>query len=232
MTNLIDLAYIDDVEYAKMILSSGDYFPGFYRFTMGTRKYDSGQMTISGLLKAYFNQPLSYGDLMNYPCKRLNELDDRLKGRSDLAIYELLDEKYKSWMLHANQYDLVLLEKNNLKDLQVDTTYFFMGALIHFTKDSILLGYDDYRKSTVETINVPFIFVKEYVSSIYENFSDLFIPAEAIGTIIINELVSIDLNLEKLLTTDNSNIVFGSNRDVSKDLSMRWAKDICFSEIL
>jgi len=131
-----------------------------------------------------------------------------------------------------NINDLILLEKNILKDLQVDTTYFFMGALIHFTKDSILLGYDDYRKSTVETINVPFTFVKEYISSIYENFSDLFIPAEVIGTIMINELVSIDLNLEKLLITDNSNIVFGSNRDVSKDLSMRWAKDICFSEIL
>ena len=84
----------------------------------------------------------------------------------------------------------------------------------------------------IETINVPFTFVKEYISGIYENFSDLFIPAEVIGTIIINELVSIDLNLEKLLITDNSNIVFGSNRDVSKDLSMRWAKDICFSEIL
>lgn len=231
MTNLIDLAYIDDLEYAKMILSSGDYFPGFYRFTMGTRKHDIGQMTISGLLKAYFNQPLTYKDVMNYPCKRLNELDDRLKGRSDLAVYELLDEKYKSWMLHANEYDLLLLEKNNLKDLQIDTTYFFMGALIRFTKDSILLGYDDYRKTTTETINVPFEFVKDYISKIYNNFSDLFIPAELVGVIKIDELVSIDLNVEKLLVTDNDNVVFGSNRDVSKDLSMRWAKDICFSEI-
>jgi len=231
MTNLIDLAYIDDLEYAKIILSSGDYFPGFYRFTMGTRKYDQGQMTISGLLKAYFNQPLTYGELMNYPCKRLEELDDRLKGRSDLAVYELLDEKYKSWMLHANEYDLVLLEKHNLKDLEVDTTYFFMGALIRFTKDSILLGYDDYRKTTIETINAPFTFVKDYVSKIYSNFSDLFIPAEVIGTIIIDELVTIDIDIKKLLTTDNSNVVFGSNRDASKNLSMRWAKDICFSEI-
>lgn len=232
MTNLIELAYIDDITYAKMILSSGDYFPGFYRFTMGTRKYDSGQMTISGLIKAYFNQPLTYKELMNYPCKRLEELDDRLKGRSDLAVYELLDEKYKSWMLHANQYDLILLEKNNLKDLEVDTTYFFMGALIRFTKDSILLGYDDYRKTCIETIHVPFSFVKEYVLSIYDNFKDLFIPADVIGVINIDELVSIDLNIDKLMSTDNNNIVFGSNRDVSKNLSMRWAKDICFSEII
>lgn len=231
MTNLIELAYIDDLEYAKMILSSGDYFPGFYRFTMGTRKYDHGQMTVSGLLKAYFNQPLTYGELMNYPCKRLNELDDRLKGRSDLAVYELLDEKYKSWVLHANQYDLILLEKNNLKDLQIDTTYFFMGALIRFTADSILLGYDDFRQTATETINVPFTFVKGYLSSIYYQFTDLFIPAEVIGTINIDELVTLDVNVEKLLTTSNSNVVFGSNRDVSKDLSMRWAKDICFSEI-
>jgi hypothetical protein len=231
MTNLIDLAYIDDLEYAKMILSSGDYFPGFYRFTMGTRKHDIGQMTISGLIKAYFNQPLTYKDLMSYPCKRLEELDDRLKGRSDLAVYELLDEKYKSWMLHANEYDLVLLEKHNLKDLEVDTTYFFMGALIRFTEDSILLGYDDYRKTTIETIDVPFTFVKDYISKIYSNFSDLFIPAEVIGTIIIDDLVTIDIDVKKLLTTDNSNVVFGSNRDASKNLSMRWAKDICFSEI-
>lgn len=231
MTNLIDLAYIDDLEYAKIILSSGDYFPGFYRFTMGTRKPDIGQMTVSGLLKAYFNQPLTYGELMNYPCKRLDELNDRLKDRSDLAVYELLNEKYRSWTLHANQYDLILLEKHNLKPLQIDTTYFFMGALIRFTQDSIFLGYDDYRKTTIETIDVPFDFVSEYVTSIYDKFEDLFIPAEVIGSINIDELVTIDLNVEKLLLTDNNNVVFGSNRDAAKNLSMRWAKDICFSEI-
>lgn len=231
MTNLIDLAYINEFGYAKIILASGDYFPGFYRFTMGTRKPDIGQMTISGLLKAYFNQPLTYGQLMNYPCKRLDELNERLKDRSDLAVYELLNEKYRSWTLHADQYDVLLLEKNNLKPLQIDTTYFFMGALIRFTNDSILLGYDDYRKTSIETINVPFDFVNEYVTSIYDKFEDLFIPAEVIGTITIDELVTIDLNIEKLLLTDNNNVVFGSNRGAAKELSMRWAKDICFSEI-
>ena len=139
--------------------------------------------------------------------------------------------KFTTKKTAENEYDLVLLEKHNLKDLEVDTTYFFMGALIRFTEDSILLGYDDYRKTTIETIDVPFTFVKDYVSKIYSNFSDLFIPAEVIGTIIIDELVTIDIDVKKLLTTDNSNVVFGSNRDASKNLSMRWAKDICFSEI-
>lgn len=236
MTNLIDLAYNTTPEkYIEIILSSGDYFPGFYRFTMGSRKIESGQLTINGFIKSYFGEKRTRDSWMNFMVHRLKSLDERLKNRSDYAVYEMLDQKYKEWVYNSSEYDIVMVETQNKKQLEKDTTYFFMGALIRFTDDFVLLGYDDFRNDSVEKIPVKYETVENIINRIYENnFLDLFLPAQIVGVLKfengLGELISNESIIEKMLMVDEQSVLFASNRDVSKNLSMRWAKDICLSD--
>lgn len=235
-TNLFDLAYnLTPEKYLKIILSSGDYFPGFYRFTMGTRKIEPNQLTVNGFIKSYFGEKRNRYNWLKFMNDRLNQLDDRLKNRSDYAVYELLDKKYKEWVDSCSEYDIILVETKNKKQLKKDTTYFFMGALIRFTDECVLLGYDDLRKQSAETVPVNYQTAQQIVNDIYSNnFSDLFLPAEVVATLVfendIGVLKSNDDTLEKLLMVHDESVLFASNRDVSKDLSMRWAKDICLTD--
>lgn len=240
--NLFELAYnLSPEDYAKIILSSGDYFPGFYRFTMPTRRYEPGQMTVGGLIKLYFNQTTtgnlrSRKEWFSQALNRLASLDDRLRSRSDYAVYRLLDKEYKNWVSGAKEYDISVVETSNKKLFEKDQTYFFMGAMIRFTDNEILLGYDDFRNSSVEKIELDFDKSKKIINEIYPfNFPDLFLPSKVIGSINFDENDNgiLDLTeeyLEYLLTIDTSSVVIASNRSKSQKLSMRWAKDIILTE--
>jgi hypothetical protein len=239
--NLFDLAHnLSPKQYAEIILSSGDYFPGFYRFTMGTRTYEPGQMTVSGLVKYYLNQQTTdqcrnRDQWFQKSFERMNSLDERLKNRSDYSVYELLNEKYKDWIDCGDSYDVAVIETYNKKPFVLDETYFFMGALVKFTEENILLGYDDYRGESVEIIPVNFQESSEIINRIYKNnFSDLFLPAKIIGNIDFKdeqgELKLSEKLFEYLLMVDPNSFVIASNRTKSHKLSMRWAKDICLTE--
>jgi len=239
--NLFDLAHnLSPKQYAEIILSSGDYFPGFYRFTMGTRTYEHDQMTVSGLIKYYLNQQTTNqyrnrGQWFQKSFERMNSLDERLKSRSDYSVYELLSKKYKDWIDCGDSYDVVVIETHNKKPFLMNETYFYMGALIRFTEENILLGYDDYRDESVETIPINFNESSEIIDRIYkENFSDLFLPAKIVGNINfvgeMGELKMSDSLFEHTLMVDSNSVVIASNRTKSSELSMRWAKDICLTE--
>lgn len=240
--NLIDLAYKQSPkDYIKILLSSGDYFPGFYRFTMGTRTIEPGQMSVAGLLKLYFEQETTgkirtRQEWFKKSLQRLDSLDGRLQSRSDYTIYKLLDEKYRSWVTKSNLYEVAVLETNNKKPFLKDETYFFMGAMIRFCDDRVSIGYNDYNETTVENIPVNFEDVTKIINDIYpENFSDIFIPSKVVGKITFDSNDNGTLQipehlLQHLLTIDTKSIVIASNTTRSVGLSMRWAKDITLTE--
>lgn len=238
--NLIDLAHnLTPEEYAKIILSSGDYFPGFYRFTMGTRKYESGQINVKSFIKTYFDQEVNNKKYLkeewfNFMIERLNNLDDRIKEHSDIFVYETLKSKYKEWVLCSNNYDICLIETNNKINLHKNKTYFFMGTLIRFSSDEILLGYNDFTNEFVEKIPLKYEIVENFLNKIYKsNFSDLFIPAKVIGSLIfsnnIGTLITNDDIINNLYSVDDRSAIIASNNDLTKNMSMRWAKDIILS---
>lgn len=240
--NLFDLAYkLTPEDYIKIILSAGDYFPGFYRFTMGSRTNEPGQMSISGLLKLYFSQQTTgkirtRQEWFKKSLERLDSLDLRLQSRSDYAVYKLLDKKYRNWVMESNQYEIAVIEINNKKKFLKDETYFFMGCLIRFCDDYVCIGYNDYDKISVETIFVEFDKISKIINEMYqENFSDLFIPAKIVGKITFDSnndgLLEIKEDLlNHLFTTDTNSVVIASNSTKSSKLSMRWAKDISLTE--
>jgi hypothetical protein len=241
--DLIHLARdITDEEFAKVILSSGDFFPGFYRFTLGDRNCEPGHLSISGMLSVYFDQlatGLRYtrSDWVSYCKIRHSNLDNRNKSRSDSAVYEIIDQGYLKWMTSASQFDIALLEIDKpVKSIEQHTTYFFMGSLIRFTSDQLLMGYDMLRDTHTLAVPINFLEIKQYVENIYgENLYKLFNYANLVATLSfekdVGTLTMSDRTVEECLLAHDNSLVIASNRDVSKHIPIRWAKDILLSEV-
>ena len=241
--NLLHLAHsLTEEEYAKMVLSSGDYFPGFYRFTMGDRNHEDGQLTIKGLTSRYFEQ-ISLGktylrsEWTSFTNKRLAAQDLRNEAHSDYAIFELLDEKYKEWMTAAVKYDIAVIDIDcGVDELKLNETYFFMGSLIRLTEGKLLIGYDYLRNTSIQEIVVDTAEIIRYTKQIYkENHKEFFLPADLIASLEFKNdnghITMSDESLSRAVISDSNNIVIASNRDVSKHIPIRWAKDILLTDI-
>lgn len=242
--NLLHLAHnITDSEYAKMILSSGDFFPGFYRFTMGDRNQEDGQLTIKGLTSRYFeqislNKTYSRNEWTAFTQRRLAAQDLRNEAHSDYAIFELLDQKYKEWMTAPSEYDIAVIDIDcGVNELALDQTYFFMGSLIRLTEDKLLVGYDYLRDKSIQEIPVDTNEILRYTKRIYgKNHKEFFLPADLIANLKFDDtdkgyITMSDESLSRAVISDSNNIVIASNRDVSKHIPIRWAKDILLTDI-
>lgn len=242
----IDLVYlardITDSEVAKVILSSGDFFPGFYRFTIGDRNHEQGQLSVSGMLSTYFNQ-LATGtqytrdQWVSYCKARHAALDERNRSRSDSAVYDIIDKGYLQWMTGSSEFDIAIIEiDKQVCAIKQDTTYFFMGSLIRFTDSHLLLGYDLLRNTHTTAIPINFSEIKTYVENVYrDNLYKLFNHADLVAELSfdnnIGKLTMSDKTVEHSILAHDNSVVIASNRDVSKHIPIRWAKDILLSEV-
>jgi len=242
----IDLLYlannITDQEFAKLVVSSGDYFPGFYRFTMGDRNHERKQLSLKGLLACYFDQEVNSKKYTReqwttYTKERHQFLDARNSSRSDSSVYEMLDQGYLKWMTGAREYDIALIEIDSGVDrIALDKTYFFMGSLIRFEKDSLSLGFDLLRNESVLTIDTDTSELIEYTERMYQShLKDFFLPADCVASLEMVDdtgtLSMSDKTVARAMTSDSNTVVIASNRDVSKQVPIRWAKDIILTEV-
>jgi hypothetical protein len=235
--NIFELAYIDDHDYVKYIFSSADYYPGFYRFTMGDRNNEEGQLSCKGLLKAYFNQEFSgsvytHEDFTYFTLKKHNSLRQRNLSRSDMAVYDILDVKYKEWQVSDVNYDIALLEIDNTSDvLELGITYFFMGSLIRFNRDSIYLNYNLLTSSYQSKLM--FDNPIEYASEMFkESIKEFFFPADIVASIDNGNITMNSETTSRLLTCHTNSLVIASNSQRSSELPIRWAKDILLGEVV
>jgi hypothetical protein len=242
----IDLLYlannITNQEFAKLVVSSGDYFPGFYRFTMGDRNHERKQLSLKGLLACYFDQEVNSKKYTReqwttYTKERHQFLDARNSSRSDSSVYEMLDQGYLKWMTGAREYDIALIEiDSGVNRIALDETYFFMGSLIRFQKDSLSLGFDLLRNESVLTIKTDTSELIEYTERMYQShLKDFFLPADCVASLEMVDgtgtLSMSDKTVARAMTSDSNTVVIASNRDVSKQVPIRWAKDIILTEV-
>ena len=242
----IDLLYlannITDQEFAKLVVSSGDYFPGFYRFTMGDRNHERKQLSLKGLLACYFDQEVNSKKYTReqwttYTKERHQFLDARNSSRSDSSVYEMLDQGYLKWMTGAREYDIALIEIDSGVDkIQLDQTYFFMGSLVRFQNNSLSLGFDLLRNESVLTIDTDTSELIEYAERMYQShLKDFFLPADCVASLEMVDdtgtLSMSDKTVARAMTSDSNTVVIASNRDVSKQVPIRWAKDIILTEV-
>ena len=242
----IDLLYlannITDQEFAKLVVSSGDYFPGFYRFTMGDRNHERKQLSLKGLLACYFDQEVNSKKYTReqwttYTKERHQFLDARNSSRSDSSVYEMLDQGYLKWMTGAREYDIALIEIDSGVDrIALDETYFFMGSLVRFQNNSLSLGFDLLRNESVLTIDTDTSELIEYTERMYQShLKDFFLPADCVASLEMVDdtgtLSMSDKTVARAMTSDSNTVVIASNRDVSKQVPIRWAKDIILTEV-
>ena len=232
--DLISHAYIQDEEFVKLILSSGDFFPGFYRFTMGDRNEEEGQLTIPGLIASTFGEGRSKEDWLDFTKKRLEQSNIRSRERSDDEVYKLISDKYTNWMFNADKYDIAVIEiDNGVDEIVPDQSYFLMGSLIRFTSTEFSIGYDLLRDTATLRIPIDFNKIKEYCHTIYgDNLKDFFLPADLIATVDVNSGV-VDMTedtIARAMVAHSNSVLIASNHDVAKGLPIRWAKDILLSD--
>lgn len=242
--DLFHLAHkITDEEFAKVIISSGDFFPGFYRFNIGNRKEEDGQLTVKGLTSAFLeqvtnNKNFSRTDWTSYTKKRHEVLNSRNLSRSDSVVYDLLDKSYFSWMIEAKEYDIALIEiDSEVKEIIQNRTYFFMGSLIRFTDKELQIGFDFLRNQTL--IKVPIVVddLIEYTHKIYgNNLRKLFLPADIVASLKFEDETGIlsmtDSSFLRTVMSAENSILISSNRDVSSNIPIRWAKEIILTEVV
>jgi len=164
-------------------------------------------------------------------------LDARNSSRSDSSVYEMLDQGYLKWMTGAREYDIALIEiDSGVNRIALDETYFFMGSLIRFQKDSLSLGFDLLRNESVLTIKTDTSELIEYTERMYQShLKDFFLPADCVASLEMVDgtgtLSMSDKTVARAMTSDSNTVVIASNRDVSKQVPIRWAKDIILTEV-
>lgn len=238
--DLIKHAYIENDEFVKYLLSSGDWFPGFYRFTMGDRNEEKGQLTIPGLIAAYFtDERYTRQQWTRHTLKRHESMDARNRSRSDEGVYQIVDEKYREWLTQAEVYDIAVFEIDaGPRQIEPYVTYYFMGSMLRFTEDKLLVGYDLLRNEWVMELNIVFQDTQAYIDRIYGNaVADFFLPCDVVASLSfdLSDVGNIHLTTETLSrvsTAHDNSLLYASNRDVSKELPIRWAKDILLTEVV
>lgn len=231
---------ITDQQFAKIIISSGDYFPGFYRFTMGNRNHEQKQLSVKGLIQCYFNQTFNdkkytREQWTSYTKERRKFLDVRNSSRSDSSVYELLDKGYLKWMTQAKEYDIALIEiDSGVEKINLEQTYFFMGSLLRFEKNCLRVGFDMLRNESIMTILIDTEELILYTEKIYgKHLKDFFLPSDCVASLNFddNGLTMTEETVSRTMSSDSNTIIIASNRDVSKNLPIRWAKDIVLTEV-
>jgi hypothetical protein len=149
----------------------------------------------------------------------------------------MLDQGYLKWMTEAREYDIALIEIDSGVDrIALDETYFFMGSLIRFEKDSLSLGFDLLRNESVLTIETDTSELIEYTEKMYQShLKDFFLPADCVASLKMNDnlgtLSMSDKTVARAMTSDSNTVMIASNRNVSKQIPIRWAKDIILTEV-
>jgi hypothetical protein len=239
--DLSNLAQCSDTDFLKILFSSGDFFPGFYRFSLGTRVVEKHQLTPNSLVTNYIQQEATSTfrtrhEWLKLAQTKIESLDYRNASRNNDEIYQVIDDAYKKWMLTAKIYDIAILDpETKISELELNTTYFFMGSLVRFTETSVKIGFDSLRDQWLYETRVDVNKLIEQIANIYkDDLPILFFPADIVAALSFDDsdLGSIhmtDDTIMRLAFSSGSGILVASNRDTSADLPIRWAKDILLS---
>lgn len=233
MLNVFDIAYQSPSDFAKTVLSSGDYFPGFYRFTMGDRIVDPRQLNVSCLLDCFFNQKkFSQEEWTKFSKENLKMMNDRLEKHSDSSVTSLLSEKYFEWMTEADCYDVAFCELENTdKEFQKNRTYFLMGSLIRVEDSKLKIGYDLLRNESLLEVDIDEDEIVDFVRMSHRmSFKDLFLPCDLVASIKDDVVQMTDETVVRVMSESES-VLIASNRGASSDLPIRFAKDICLTKV-
>lgn len=193
LVNLKDMAYPDELELFKMIISSADRFPGLYRISSTWQQalHQDHYVKLLGFLEiCHLTQKGSYWHRdewfkahqhvfnLAYGQKSRNE------QRQDNEVKVYLKEKGFDWFSSPNSFALAAIDNiTPVTDIECDKTYYMMGSLIRFNEKSVSISYDSYTKESALELPVPFSAAKAYIQETFgeKDLTDLFLQAEILA---------------------------------------------------
>ncbi|MEE2671823.1 MAG: hypothetical protein VYA54_08935 [Bdellovibrionota bacterium] len=239
-----DLVDIDDLDMMKVIFSSGDYFPGFYRYTLGTQRVGDESLGLNTLIWMYFEQKMTgKKHHKEYWLDLQHEIHDRdvasetaRNARNFPSVRNKFSEKMMDWYFKGNGFDIAYQDiYSKVECFERDTTYYFMGSLIRYHNEKLHIGYNQFQSSSALELDVGFDKVQEYLNEIFspKQLGDLFLYADIVaqlkfGADDLGELVFNEDTLDALLLKNSDIKVFGAPFH-SQNLPMRFAKCIRFT---
>lgn len=241
-----DVAYMSDEEFFQVLMSSADYFPGLYRYTLGTLPFPYDNLNFQGLFAAFMQQQ-HFGKQWAHQewfarqdnIHRMTMEDGRSRNQSredDALANELTQcayQRYKAPTLYA----LAALDlEMPVQEIVPGITYMMMGSHVRFEEEVVHVGYDDATGVSVIELKVPFNVAKDYIETIMsiEDISNLFQYSRVVAHLMFEDgpLGTILTSLETMADWHQFNSpVFATPLGYFPPIPIRYAKLIGVSNV-
>lgn len=245
--SLKSLTYLSDLNLLKIILSSADKFPGLYRFN-SSWKIDLERedfMNTLSFIQACFGQECHRWTKSEWfhIHHRIYDLGfgefGRDSERADREAGELLKQKSINWVSRANSFSLAVIDINQpVFEICCDTTYYMMGSLIRFTKETVEISYNHHHQTSQTSLKVDFEQVQNCVQQMFssKSLSELFFKAEIVGQLDFDEsgvgnLSYNEAELPNLMTHFSGNAPVFASVNYPDVLPIRFAKLVGVSNV-
>lgn len=238
---LRDLCYLNDEQLMQIILSSGDYFPGFYRFTLGTQFIGEETLNLSTLVWLYLYQQSTGTTFHKEDWLELqHEIHDR-DIASDQArnagnfphVRDLFEQKMMDWYFNAKGLDIIYMDTESKSDeIKEGQTYYFMGSLINFENSCLRVGHNDLSRESLLELRVSADVFYNYVNATFskQQISDLFLESEIVAHLSFDEteqghIEMQEEHIDKFMLKNTQGKLLAAPVE-SRDIPMRFAKTI------
>lgn len=237
---LKDLYSLSAEQKMQMIFSSGDYFPGFYRYTLGTQRVGEESLGLNTLIWLFLEQKMTgnthskedWLDLQHEIHDRDVASDTARNARNFPEVREMFAQKMMDWYFNASGFDIAYLDiETKVVEFEKNKTYYFMGSLIRQTETDLLISYNNLTAQSAMSIPVSFKETHAYITREFssDQLRDLFLESEIIATLRFqNDEGQLEMNekeIDALMLRHSETKVFGSPIE-SRYLPMRYAKSI------
>ncbi len=238
------LSELSDLEMMMTVLSSGDYFPGFYRYTMGTQKISDETLNLSNFIFLYLEQNINgFKHHKEEWLQTQHEVYDRDVASETARNYHNFPEARKlitdgmyNWYFDETEYDVFYMKTDHkIEEVEINKTYYFMGSLIRYENGKLKIGYNDYLNEAVLSLNVSWDEFCSYLKKTFQKdwIGDLFLESEVIGCLSFDdkEMGSIGVHDERVdeYLAKAFNLRVFAVPSKSRKLPIRFAKHIRLS---
>jgi hypothetical protein len=241
VVNLNDLYDLSDLEMMKMIFSSGDYFPGFYRYTLGTQTIGDESLGLNTLIWLYFEQKMTgqlhskedWLDLQHEVHDRDVASESARNFHNFPEVRKMFAEKMMDWYFKAKGFDIAYIDtETKVEAFRPDIAYYFMGSMVKYENQKLHISYNCMTKESSLTLDVTLAEITKYLGETFktQQITDLFLETQTIATLEFDDGDEGVLNMNEDLI--DSYLIKNSEMKVfaapfeSRDLPMRYAKCI------
>ncbi len=244
---LKDFAYLDDLDFFKIIISSADTFPGLYRFTSSWQapKIDDQFLKLTSFAECCHRTELG----QRWERREWLHAHEQVHGlsfgehgrnseRQEKDVGLFLEQRALAWAGQELPISLAYIDTDFLVDeILPEATYYVMGSLIRFATDRTYVAYDEFRREWLYELAVPFDEAHRYIAQVFspESLRKLFFRSEILGELAFHGALGDlrfrgDLLQTALAVASPGSLIFGAFRYPHK-LPIQFAKLIGISNV-